>query len=87
MCSSDLHEQQAEVEAGAVELNRQVVGVGVALHGDFEGSAANELHGGQGAQEKHRGDAEGMDGKPAHRKDRVVAWRGGGRLGHGYCRR
>ena len=45
--------------------------------------AANELHGSQGAQEKHRGDAEGVNRKPAHREDRVIAWRGGGgSLGH-----
>jgi hypothetical protein len=27
------HEQQPQVEAGAVQFNRQVVGVGIALHG------------------------------------------------------
>ena len=41
-------------------------------------SAADELHGGQGTQEKHRGNAEGVDRQPAHREDRVVARRGGG---------
>lgn len=47
-------------------------------------SAANELHGSQGAQEKDRGDAKGVDCKPPDREDRVVA-RGGAswNLGHG----
>ncbi len=47
-------------------------------------SAANKLHGGQGAQEEHRGDAECMHRQPPDREDRVVAGRGGGGgLGHG----
>jgi UDP-N-acetyl-D-mannosaminuronate dehydrogenase len=46
--------------------------------------AADELHGGQGSQEEHRGDAEGMHRQPPDREDRVVAGRGGGcGLGHG----
>jgi hypothetical protein len=36
-------------------------------------SAANELHGSQGAQEQHRGDTEGVHGKPMDRNDRVIA--------------
>ena len=40
-------------------------------------SAADELHRGEGAKEKHRRDAEGVQSKPAHREDRVVAWRCG----------
>ena len=47
-------------------------------------SAANELHGSQGAQEKHRGNAEGVDCKPPDREDRVVARSGAsGNLGQG----
>jgi len=38
-------------------------------------SAADELHGGQGTKEKHRGDAEGVNRQPPNRKDRVVAGR------------
>jgi len=50
------NEEQAEIKAGAVQFNRQVVGVLVALHGCGE-SAADKLHSSQGTQEKHRGDA------------------------------
>ena len=47
-------------------------------------SAANELHGSQGAQEEHRGNAEGVDCEPPDRENRVVARGGaGGNLGHG----
>ena len=46
-------------------------------------SAADELHCSQGAQEEHRGDAKGVNGKPPDRKDRVVARSGaGGDLSH-----
>ena len=75
--AGDEHQQQAQVEAGAVQLNGQVVGIGIALHG-FEESAADKLHGSQGPQEKDRGNAESMQGQPAHRENRVIARRGGG---------
>ena len=42
------------------------------------------MHGSQGSQEEHSGDAKGVHGKPPDRKDRVVARsRAGGDLGHG----
>ena len=47
-------------------------------------SAANELHGSEGAQEEHRGDAKGVYGKPPNREDRVVAW-GGASWNLGHC--
>ena len=53
-CGED--EQQAQIKAGAIQFNRQVVGVLIALHGSGE-SAADELHSSQGTQEKHRGNA------------------------------
>ena len=31
--ASDEHQQQTQVEAGSVEFNRQVVGVGISFHG------------------------------------------------------
>ena len=48
-------------------------------------SAADELHRGEGPEEKHRRHAEGVKSKPAHREDRIIAWRcGNGRcLSHG----
>ena len=70
-------EQQAQVEAGAVEFNRKVVGIGIAFHGSE--SAADELHRGEGAKEEHRRDAEGMQRKPTNREDRIVSRRGGDR--------
>lgn len=41
------------------------------------GSATDELHRGKGAKEEHRRYAEGVQGQPTHREDRVVARRGG----------
>ena len=31
--TGDEYQQQAQVEAGSVEFNRQIVGVGIAFHG------------------------------------------------------
>ena len=77
------YEQQAQVQAGAVEFNRQVIGIRIAFHGAE--SAADELHRGEGAEKKHRRNAEGVKGQPAHREDRVIARRGGdGCLCHGF---
>ena len=44
-------------------------------------SAADELHRGEGAKKKHRWDAEGVQSKPTHREDWIVAWR----CGYGRC--
>ena len=42
-------------------------------------SAANELHRGERAKEEHRRYSEGVQRKPTHREDRIVAWSCGDR--------
>jgi len=80
--TGDKHQQQPQIEAGAVEFHREIVGIGIALKA--HGLTPHELHRSQGSQEKYRGDAEGVNGKPAHRENRVVARRGGSSgLSHG----
>ena len=54
--SGDENKQQSQVQAGAVQFDRKVVRIGVAFH-DL-GSAADELHRGKSAEEKHSGNAK-----------------------------
>ena len=74
--------EQPQIKAGSIEFNREVVGVGIAFHG--QKSTTNELHCGESAKKEHRRNSEGVKSKPAHRKNRIDAWRrGDGSLCHG----